>query len=272
MSENVSQSGHQSARYTHGHGAAALAAHGARTAANSAAYLLPHLRCEHSVLDVGCGPGSITLDLAEQVDRVVGLENSDTALTAAAAAIADRGVDNVELVTGDVHALDFDDDSFDVAHAHQVLQHVSDPVQALREMARVSRGIVAVRDVDFGSMVWFPRLPALDLWRDAYMEMARANGGEPQAARHLRSWANAAGLTDQQHSASVWHYADASGARWWGGNWAERCAQSSYAEQARGVGVNDAELAEIVAAWTGWAEHPDAWLAMTHGELLAGGS
>ena len=54
---------------------------------------------------------------------------------------------------GDVYALAAADDSFDVVHAHQVLQHLTDPVAALREMARVCRpgGVIAVRDVDYGA-------------------------------------------------------------------------------------------------------------------------
>ncbi len=46
---------------------------------------------------------------------------------------------NVRFATGDVYALDFDDASFDVVHAHQVLQHLQDPVAALRELRRVLR-------------------------------------------------------------------------------------------------------------------------------------
>ena len=51
-------------RYTHGHGAAVLASHSRRTAQDSAGYLLPHLRRGMDLLDVGCGPASVTADLA----------------------------------------------------------------------------------------------------------------------------------------------------------------------------------------------------------------
>ena len=50
-------------RYTHGHHESVLRSHRWRTAANSCAYLLPHLRPDMSLLDVGCGPGTITADL-----------------------------------------------------------------------------------------------------------------------------------------------------------------------------------------------------------------
>lgn len=50
--------------YTTDHSSSVLRTHGWRTAANSAGYLIPHLRPEMTILDVGCGPGSITTDLA----------------------------------------------------------------------------------------------------------------------------------------------------------------------------------------------------------------
>src|SRR4051812_9608465 len=116
--------------YTHGHHETVLRSHRWRTVANSAAYLLPHLRPTDRLLDVGCGPATITAELAGIVGEVVGLEATPEAVSLAQSA-------DVECVLGDVHALPFEDGSFDVVHAHQVLQHVADPVQALREMARV---------------------------------------------------------------------------------------------------------------------------------------
>ena len=144
--------------YTHGHHSIVLRSHSARTAENSAAYLLHLLRADSSLLDVGCGPGSITLDFAKRAPSgdVVGVERSETAIQAAQAAAAAQGITNAHFVLGDVYALDFADDSFDIVHAHQVLQHLSDPVAALREMGRVCRpgGVVAVlgrTGVNFGA-------------------------------------------------------------------------------------------------------------------------
>src|SRR4051812_2720912 len=146
--------------YTHGHHESVLRSHRWRTAENSAAYLLPSLTSGDTLLDLGCGPGTITADLATQVTpgRVVALEITDAALDLARAEIASRGLTNVDFTVGDVHRLDFADDSFDVTHAHQVLQHVADPVAALREMRRVTRpgGLVAARDSDYAAFTWFP--------------------------------------------------------------------------------------------------------------------
>src|SRR5690349_2742625 len=128
--------------YTHGHHESVLRSHRWRTAENSAGYLLPHLVAGQHVLDVGCGPGTITMDLAALVGptgRVTALEVTEDALDLARAEASRRGVDNVDFRVGNVEALDLADDAFDVVHAHQVLQHVARPVDALREMARVTR-------------------------------------------------------------------------------------------------------------------------------------
>ena len=130
----------------------------------------------------------------------------------------------VEFALGDVYALDDPDDSYDVVHAHQVLQHLTDPVAALREMLRVCRpdGVVAVRDADYAAMVWYPADPRLDRWLEVYRAVAHGNGAEPDAGRRLLSWARAAGAADVVATASVWCYATPADRQWWGGMWADR--------------------------------------------------
>ncbi|MEH3075858.1 MAG: class I SAM-dependent methyltransferase [Quadrisphaera sp.] len=148
--------------YTHGHAEPVLASHRWRTAENSCGYLLPALRPGQDLLDLGCGPGTITADLAARVapGRVVGLDAAAGVLEEAAALAERRGL-AVEWVVGDALALPFEDASFDVVHAHQVLQHLPDPVGALREAARVLRpgGLLAVRDVDYAATTWYPGRP-----------------------------------------------------------------------------------------------------------------
>jgi 2-polyprenyl-3-methyl-5-hydroxy-6-metoxy-1,4-benzoquinol methylase len=258
--------------YTHGHAEPVLQSHRWRTAENSAAYLLPSLRPGLDLLDVGCGPGTITVDLAARIapGRVVGLDVSADPLPEARAAAARAGVE-VTFQVGDVYALEADDDSFDVVHAHQVLQHLTDPVAALREMARVCRpgGVVAVRDVDYGAFVSFPADPGLDAWLDLYHRVARANGAEPDAGRRLLSWAHAAGLRDLSATTSSWCYATPAEREWWGNSWAGRATSSSFAEQAVAYGLaTPAGLAEVAAAWLRWRDADDGWLGMLHGELL----
>jgi SAM-dependent methyltransferase len=262
--------------YTHGHHESVLRSHRWRTAENSAAYLLPYLKSGATVLDVGCGPGTITADLAMLVTpgRVTALEVTQEALDLARAEIGRRGLDTVDFATGDVHALDFPDDSFDVVHAHQVLQHVADPVAALREMRRVTRpgGVIAVRDSDYAAFTWFPRLPELDEWLDLYQRVARGNGGEPDAGRRLLAWAHAAGLTDVTATSSTWCFATPADRAWWGDMWAERILKSDMARTAvRSGAATAADLERISRAWTAWSADPDGWMSILHGELICRG-
>lgn len=259
-------------RYTHGHAESVLRSHRWRTATNSAAHLLPHLRAGMSLLDVGSGPGTITADLTRLVapGPVTALEATDGALALTAAELARQGL-AAELVTGDVHALPFDDGTFDVVHAHQVLQHVADPVLALREMQRVCRpgGLVAVRDSDYAGFVWWPALPELDRWMALYQQAARANGGEPDAGRRLLAWAHAAGLADAAYTTSTWTFATSADRDYWGGMWAARILDSALAGQLLDQRLaTRADLEAISAAWRRWTDDPDAAFVVLHGELL----
>lgn len=259
-------------RYTLGHEASTLASHGARTAATSCAYLLPHLRPGMRVLDVGCGPGTITLDLAEAVapGTVVGVENVEPPLVAARQEAERRGDSSTRFEVADAFALPYDDASFDVVHAHQVLQHVTDPVAVLREMARVCTpgGWVAARDADYAAMSWYPELPELDLWRRTYRAAAHANGAEPDAGRRIRAWAQSAGL-DADVTTSTWTYATPEATRWWGEGQAARYGGPVFAKQAMALGASPADVDRIADGWRAWGEHPDAWFVILHGELLA---
>lgn len=260
--------------YTHGHHQSVLRSHSMRTVENSAAYLVPYLTAGRSVLDIGCGPGTITLGLAERVapGRVVGIDREPGPLAAAVASAIEKQLSTVEFAAGDAYALDFPDDSFDVVHAHQVLQHLTDPVAALVEMRRVCRpgGVVAVRDADYAAMTWHPASPRLDRWLDVYHRVARHNGAEPDAGRRLRSWALAAGFTELTCTASAWCFASDEERAWWADTWAQRVTESALAEQAIAAGVSTAaELAGIAAGWRSWADAPDAWFAVLNAEVVA---
>ncbi|MFB7251037.1 class I SAM-dependent methyltransferase [Microbacterium sp. NPDC056234] len=260
------------ATYTHGHHESVLRSHNNRTIANSAEYLRTHLAADASLLDVGAGPGTITVEFAERVAHVTATEIGETELALSRRAAADRGLTNLDFSVEDVHALSFADDSFDVVHAHQVLQHVADPVQALREMGRVAKpgGIVAARDADYAGFLWFPLIPELDEWLRLYRSAARANGGEPDAGRRLLSWAKAAGFEDVAATASTWCYANAEDRAWWGGMWADRILESALARQAVDSGLaTRADLERMSAGWRQWADAEDGWYLVPHGEIIA---
>jgi 2-polyprenyl-3-methyl-5-hydroxy-6-metoxy-1,4-benzoquinol methylase len=258
--------------YTHGHHESVLRSHRWRTVENSAGYLLDSLRPGLTLLDVGCGPGTITADFARMLNpgRVTAIEPTAGALDLARQEIATQGHDNVDFAVADVHALQFDDDTFDIVHAHQVLQHVADPVQALREMRRVCKpgGIVAARDSDYAAFTWYPASAELDDWLQLYRQAARVNGGEPDAGRRLLAWAHAAGLTEVTPTTSTWCFATPGRRDYWGGMWADRVLQSDLARQLLRDGTADqAKLQAMSRAWRDWTADPDGWISILHSEI-----
>ncbi|WP_240644195.1 class I SAM-dependent methyltransferase [Antribacter gilvus] len=274
----------ESESYTHGHHESVLRSHRRRTAANSAAFLLPHLRPDMTLLDVGCGPGTVTVDLAERLSQgsVVGVDASDKVLEAArehaaehaAARTAGQTEANVRFEQANAYELPFEDDSFDVVYAHQLLQHLSDPVAALREMKRVARpgGLVAVRDADYAAMAWYPEVAELTEWNTLYHEVTHTYGFEPDAGRRLFSWVREAGFDPSSiaPTASVWCYATPDDRAWWGGLWAERCTSSNFATQAKESALaDDVALEQLAQGWLDWAAAPDGWFGILNGEVLA---
>ena len=261
--------------YTHGHHASVLRAHEWRTVDNSAAYLIDELRPGASVLDVGAGPGTITVDIARRVApaEVLGIDASADVVARASEFAASEGVENVSFATEDAYDLPHADGSFDIVHAHQVLQHLARPVDALREFRRVvGHGVVAARDVDYEGVIWYPLLPALAEWHEVYLQVHRQVSGDPAAGRKLKSWAREAGFADITASASLWLFETDDDRAWWGGLWAERALESSFAQHAIELGVTDRDgLERIAAGWREWAAAADGWFLMPHGEIIARG-
>ena len=175
--------------YTHGHHESVLRSHTWRTAENSSAYLLPHLRPGQRLLDVGCGPGTITADLALLVapGEVVGIDAAADVVAQAQEHAAGLGLANLRFEVGDLFALGYPDASFDVVHLHQVLQHLADPVAALVELRRVLRpdGVLAARDSDYGAFTWAPADPMLDRWLELYLAVTERNGHDARIGPRL---------------------------------------------------------------------------------------
>jgi SAM-dependent methyltransferase len=247
--------------YTHGHQESVLRSHKSRTAENSAAYLLPHLRPDMTLLDVGCGPATITADLAGLVASVKGIDPSASVIADAKSAFP-----TLDLEVGDLFEIE---GSWDVVHAHQVLQHLADPVGALRKMRSLG-SLVAARDSDYTWFQWWPASPVLEQWRDVYLAVTRHNGAEARAGRFLLQWARAAGFTDVTYSCTSWTFATPESRAWWCGLWADRCLDSSFAQQAvdyRYATTDD--LTALAAGWRAWAEEADGVFVVPSGEILA---
>lgn len=263
-------------RYAHGHHPSVLAAHARRGLSDSAPHLRPHLRAGQRILDIGSGPGSITLELAREVGpdgHVLGLDF----------AAAEAGVENVDFEVADLFALRPDSDvlagaaaadGFDVVHAHQVLHHLTDPAGAVRVMASLLRpgGILSLREIDFGVTTWAPANPGLQRWLDTLRGYMLAEGQHPDAGRSLPHWVVAAGLPgeDIQVGGSGWFHATAEARARLGHSWAERVLASSYADQAKAHGLlDDAGLRAVAQAWEAFAEAAEGSFLQQHTEVIA---
>jgi SAM-dependent methyltransferase len=260
--------------YTHGHHESVLRSHTWRTAENSAAYLLPHLRPGQSLLDVGCGPGTITADLALLVapGEVVGLDAAADVVAQAHDHSRDLGLSNVRFEVGDLYDLPYPDETFDVIHLHQVLQHLADPTGALVALRRVlaADGVLAARDSDYAAFTWSPSDGLLDRWLALYMAVTERNGHDAGIGPRLLAHAHAAGFGDVTVSSSTWTFAEPESRAWWGGLWADRVRYSRLAEQAVDYGLSDAgELEEIATAFQRWAASSDGVWVVPHVEILA---
>ncbi|GAA5134821.1 hypothetical protein GCM10023320_63410 [Pseudonocardia adelaidensis] len=198
------------------------------------------------------------------------IDLSEAVLEQARGTAAARGVPNVRFEPGSAYAIAADGASVDVVHAHQALLHLTDPVATLRVFLRVTRpgGVVAASDTDYGGAFWWPADPRLELWRQVYQAVARGNGSEPDAGRRLLCWARAAGATDVTPSASIWCHAappSASGGAACGRSASWTPASPSRRSRAATPRARSCRRSPWLAAV---AEHPDAWFAIPHGEIL----
>ena len=261
--------------YTSGHHESVLRSHNWRTAANSASYLLSSLRPWMKILDIGCGPGTITADFAELVPDgdVVGVDTESDVLEQVQVNANTRGLRNITIEIGSIHSLKYPDNTFDVVHTHQVLQHCGEPIKAIVEMRRVLKpgGLLAAREADMSVNQWYPEYAVLDQWLSMYMRVARANGGDPMAGRKIHAWAHQAGFERGRIdvTTSTWCFRSQEDRSWWGQMWADRLIQSAFFQQAIDGGhATPDQLHRMSQAWKRWCTEPDGLFVMVHGEIL----
>ena len=133
--------GNSTPNYTIGHGDDVSRRLSRRNLEKDAAYILSHLEPGMRVLDVGCGPGSISVGLAAAVSpgEFHGIDMSQSQIDFATSTAQENGLSNAQFQVADVIALPFPDNHFDVVHCSAVLMHVPDTQSALTEILRVLR-------------------------------------------------------------------------------------------------------------------------------------
>ena len=119
-----------------------------------------------NVLDVGCGPGPITLDAARLVDpgTVVGVDRAPKMIEQAISSANERGIANATFRLGDAYSLDFANDTFDITYSNLLLGLVVFPLKALSEQERVTKpgGWIIAGIGDHGAVIRYPTCPAYD--------------------------------------------------------------------------------------------------------------
>lgn len=199
-----------------------------RNAENSAAYFLPKLQSMKesnpnlTLLDVGAGSGTISITFAKFIPdgHVTATDLNPDILLRAASIAKSEGVKNIEFQQADAYKLPFADETFDVTHCHQMLCHLKEPWEALREMMRVTKvgGVVAARDGDLETECVWPATPRLLKFHDFAVQLMRSKGESSNGGRQLLSWALKAGAGRGQIKASfgTWCYSAREDKEVWG--------------------------------------------------------
>jgi ubiquinone/menaquinone biosynthesis C-methylase UbiE len=232
------------------------------------------------ILDIGCGPGSITLDLAALVPQgtVVGIDCSETAICSAKELAHKRQVENATFEVADIFNLPYEDETFDIVCAHQVLIHLpNEPsqigaVEGLKEMRRVCKtgGLVCARECDWRSAVTHPSMPGVLNSMKLIENLTALKRTSPYGGM-ARLWAQKAGFRSDEidTSASVVYYSSPEEVRWWGETMAQRLEQGSSLDKGVREGlISENQKDTFPSGWRAWSEKSDAFFSMTDAQII----
>ena len=238
----------------------------AREAAAAASFFLPHIQSGMTLLDCGCGPGTITLGLAETAapGQVVGVDLEPSMIELANAFAEERQVANVRFQVADICELPFPDGSFDAVFTSSVLEHLGNPVQALQEIGRVFKvgGLIGVTCTDWSEPLISPPDESVGRFFELFERGFKNNGGSLYRGRHLRTMLRQAGFGVIEFSASYGNSAtpeEVQSAVEGYVSWIENVPLFDQAVE-RGW-VDRPGLDEIKAGMRRWSKHPQAFLA-----------
>ncbi|KAJ6103390.1 S-adenosyl-L-methionine-dependent methyltransferase [Penicillium sp. IBT 16267x] len=263
-----------------GYSASMLQTYSVRTAANTSAYFISRIKPNMKILDIGCGPGSITLDLAALVPQgnIVGIDCSETAINSAKELVHKRKIENATFEVANVLDLPYEDETFDIVCAHQVLIHLPDEsskigaVEGLKEMKRVCKtgGIICARECDWRSAVIHPSIPGVLDSMKLIEDLTALKRTSPYGGM-ARFWAQKAGFRSAEidTSASVVYYSSPEEVRWWGETLAQRLEQGSSLD----TGIREGLISEIQKetlplGWRAWSAQLDAFFSMTDVQFI----
>ena len=259
--------------YTLGYSQAVITGFQERTLATCADFFVPLLRPGMTVLDCGCGPGSLTLEIAARVapGQVVGIDIDAGQCARAQETAAGRGITNVRFEPADVYALPYPDGTFDAVFSHALTSHLAEPMRAFAESRRVLRpgGVLAVSANDYDAFVVSPGGSAAELMVILYRRMTAHNGGNRLLARHLRGALLEAGFARAEGHAGAEVWGTPERTRSFAALMAAVVRGSGFAETVLAQGWADPdEMAALPDELLRWAERPDAFAAVLKGGAL----
>ncbi|MEX0960027.1 MAG: methyltransferase domain-containing protein [Burkholderiales bacterium] len=198
--------------YTPGHSERAIAFMSRRRLTLDGAYFRPFLRPGMSVLDCGCGPGTITCDIAREIapGRAIGVDASAAQVELAGDRAKSQGVGNAAFRQADVYALPFfADDTFDAVFCNALLEHLAEPQRAVDQFFRVLKpgGVLGVSTPYWGGFLVAPPTPTIQAAFDAYRQLQIRNGGDPYVGRKLGDFLEASGFEGIDQRARYENYA-----------------------------------------------------------------
>ena len=162
-------------------------------------FFLRHLEPGMSVLDCGCGPGTITQGIAEIVapGRVVGCDLEPGMVARATAEAEGKGLDNLSFQVGNILDLPFEDNTFDAVMSCAVTEHLSEPVKAMSELGRVAKqgGIVGITRTDWSANLFAPACPAAERFIELFEHGFSTQGATMFGGKDLPRMMQEAGLT-----------------------------------------------------------------------------
>ena len=271
MADNIKETSTPS--YTMGYGEAFEQFISRRTAANSAPYLLPHLKPGMRVLDVGCGPGTISVGLAKAVEpgELHGIDMEESQVELAAAAAREGGHSNARFQVADAASLPFPDDHFDVVHCYAVLTHIPDTMAALAEIKRVLKtgGILGAREIIVDSSFIEPDIGNLSRGFAMLSAVLIANDGHPQMGKELRARFSEAGFVDIESNGSFQSFGSPSSIAAFAGLLINYLFGPTFADPAVSHGIaTREELDEWREAAVVWRGQPGAFATFANGDAI----
>lgn len=241
-----------------------------RSATEYADFVLPSIGVRDRVLDVGCGPGSITVGIAQVAGHVTGIDVDDAEFAEARAYAAEHGIDNVEFFEGSIYELDVPDASIDVCTLCSMMETLDDPLAGLAEVRRVLKagGLIGASSIEYGGLILHgPGEPLLRRFYELRLELWEAQGDvHPYRGRELRGLLFEAGLERVEAMTTYFNYGTEERVRTFGLGRAADCRDEWYVDglTERGLADQD-EIDALEQAWITWAESPDSFAAFAWG-------